>query len=71
MSESLLTAKDLSEVLRVSVRQVRRLVAGESLPAPVYIGRLPRWRETEISAWMQAGCPDRQRWETARKAVSQ
>lgn len=68
MSESLLTAKDLAEVLCVSVRQVRRLQAAEDLPAPVYIGRLPRWRESEIAGWMQAGCPDRQKWE-ARKAV--
>lgn len=69
MSDSLLTAADLAELLCVSVRQVRRLQVGEKLPAPVYIGRLPRWRESEVSAWLVAGCPDRQQQEGG-KAVN-
>lgn len=59
MSDSLLTAKDLSEMLGVSVRQVRRMQAAEKLPEAIYIGRLPRWRASEIIAWMDAGCPSR------------
>jgi len=69
MSESLLTVKDLGEILCVSTRQVRRLDAGEQLPEAIRIGRLVRWRESEVSAWMDAGCPDRQRWTAMRKAV--
>lgn len=69
MSDSLLTAAGLSEILSVSKRQVFRLAASEKLPPAVYIGRHPRWRESEINAWMEAGCPARAEFEAMRKAV--
>lgn len=70
VSDSLLTISDVAELLSECKRQVSRLVAEERLPAPLYLGRLPRWRESEISAWIAADCPDRETFEATRgKAV--
>lgn len=69
VSESLLTISDVAELLSVCKRQVSRLVAEERIPAPLYLGRLPRWRESVIAEWLEAECPDRATFE-ARKAVS-
>jgi excisionase family DNA binding protein len=49
----LLTPSEVADVLQVSVRQVRRLVASGQL-RPVYVGRLPRFTETEVRAYLAA-----------------
>jgi excisionase family DNA binding protein len=56
-------AKQLAELLGLSVRTVRRLDSSAKLPRPVHIGGAVRWRLDEINAWLAADCPDRQRWE--------
>ena len=43
------TLTDISERLQVSVRTVYRL---PNFPAPIRIGRLVRWREEDIDAWI-------------------
>lgn len=53
----MLTADDVAERLRISVRGVWRQVSTERLPKPVYIGRLARWPLTTIKDWMEQGCP--------------
>lgn len=57
MGEPLLTKTDVASLLKVCKRQVDRLVRGGQLPPPKYLERHPRWRESEIVAWMQADCP--------------
>ncbi len=37
-------------------------------PAPVRIGRACRWRRDELTAWVAAGCPPRDRWTAAQKS---
>jgi excisionase family DNA binding protein len=49
----LLTTDDVAEILGVSARTVRRLVASGQL-RPVYVGRLPRFTEAEVSAYCSA-----------------
>ncbi len=57
MTDRLLGTREVAEILGVCTRQVRRLLLDAAMPKPVYIGRLPRWRESEINAWLAAGCP--------------
>lgn len=50
----LLKAADVARLLRVSVRQVWRLVASGALPEPVKLAaRTVRWREADLAAWLE------------------
>jgi len=74
MNELLLDTPGVAAVLGCSVSGVRKLSAAGRLPAPVRCGRLLRWRASELAAWIEAGLPSRERWETlkaaGRKAVA-
>lgn len=63
-----MSARQLSQMLNVSLRQVWRLNAAGKLPRPIRLGGSVRWNRAEIQQWFEAGCPDRKVWE-ARKAV--
>jgi excisionase family DNA binding protein len=63
----LIDADELARLLGVSVRHVRRMDAGGEIPRAVRLGRSVRWRRDEIIAWIVAGVPDRDRWETLRR----
>lgn len=63
-----ISARELAEMLDISLRQVWRLNAAGKLPRPLRIGGSVRWSRQEIVEWFEAGCPDRRTWE-ARKAV--
>ncbi len=63
-----ISARDLKEMLNVSLRQVWRLNAAGKLPKPIRLGGSVRWNRQEIVDWFGAGCPDRKTWE-ARKEV--
>lgn len=52
--DPLLTREDLAKYLRVSPRQVDAM-RGE-LPAPIKVGRLPRWRSSDIAEWVRQRC---------------
>ena len=58
-----INAKALGQRLSLSKRQIFRLNSCGKIPAPVRIGGSVRWREDEITAWVNAGCPDRKIWE--------
>ncbi len=66
MQEKLISAKTLANTLSTSVRTVWRLRSSGRLPKPVRIGSSVRWLESEISAWLQAGAPDRRTWNSMR-----
>ncbi len=51
-AKQLLDAKQVAQRLSVSVKTVRRLLDKGELPAPVKIGRLLRWKEADIEAYM-------------------
>jgi len=62
-----ISAKQLSQLLGVSLRQVWRLNATAKLPRPIRIGGSVRWNRAEVIRWFsEAGCPDRQTWEAMK-----
>ena len=69
ITEKLLTAKAVGEMLSLSKRQVFRLNSSGKIPAPIRIGGSVRWAENTIAVWLKAGAPDRKTFE-AMKAAS-
>jgi excisionase family DNA binding protein len=53
----LLTAEEVAAMLGVSERTLWRLLSAGKLPKPVRFGRNTRWREAEVKAWIERGCP--------------
>ena len=51
MLDLLLTREDLAGYLKVSPRQVDAMHS--KLPQPIYVGRLPRWRASDIAEWVE------------------
>lgn len=66
VTEKLLTAKAVGEMLSLSKRQIFRLNSSGKIPAPIRIGGAVRWSAEEISAWLAASAPDRRTWEEMR-----
>jgi predicted DNA-binding transcriptional regulator AlpA len=62
MEEKLWTAKQVAAFLKVSTRQVHRLTVDALMPACIRLGGNIRWRKEEIIAWLDAGAPNRERW---------
>ncbi len=63
------SARDLKEMLNVSLRQVWRLNSAGKLPKPIRLGGSVRWNREEVRDWFAAGCPERSVWE-AKKGVA-
>lgn len=57
----------VAAMLGVSSRMVRQLRDCGKLPKPVSLGRLIRWRRTEIVEWLEAGCPRIERRGISRR----
>lgn len=53
----LLEQSEVARLLRISTRTLQRLCANRQVPTPVYIGRFPRWRQNELTAWLDNRCP--------------
>lgn len=53
----LLTARQVADLLQLSVRSVWRLRSAGALPHEIRIGAAVRWRRDEISRWIDKGCP--------------
>ena len=60
------SARELARLLGVSIRQIWRLNSSGKLPKPMRLGGSVRWLRKEIEAFVEAGCPDRQRWEAMK-----
>ena len=55
MNQELLTARQVSERLNLSLRTVWRWSRSGELPAPIRLGnarRAPRWLASDIDAWL-------------------
>jgi prophage regulatory protein len=61
-----ISARQLSRLLGVSLRQAWRLNATGKLPRPVRLGGSVRWDRAEIVRWFESGCPNRQTWEVMK-----
>ena len=62
-----ISARQLSQMLGVSLRQVWRLNAAGKLPQPIRLGGSVRWNRDEILRWFRAGCPSRQTWDATKE----
>lgn len=58
----LLTVRDVARWLRISTRQVWRLLSGGKLPRPLRLGGAVRWQGEELRRWLSAGCPEVSEW---------
>jgi predicted DNA-binding transcriptional regulator AlpA len=57
MSEKLLTASQVAELLGLSRNTITAYKAREQMPEPdVVYGRTPLWKEATIKAWRPGGC---------------
>lgn len=63
---NLITAKQLSDILGLSTRQIFRLDSSGKIPAAKRIGGAVRWSANEIYQWIEAGTPSREDWEKIR-----
>lgn len=48
---------DIAALLKASSRHVRRLADSARMPRPIHVGRLVRWRKSDVDQWIAAGCP--------------
>lgn len=65
-SQLAISARELAEMLNVSLRQVWRLNSAGKLPKPIRLGGSVRWKRAEIQQWFEAGCPDRKVWDAMK-----
>ena len=66
-------ARRLAKLLGSGLRTVRTWDAAGKLPVPIRIGGRVVWAldgPWGIRAWLAAGAPDRETWESIRKAAS-
>ena len=63
-----ISARELSAMLGVSLRQIWRLNSTGKLPKPVRLGGSVRWRRDEIIAWLGENCPARAEWEAIKES---
>jgi len=48
----------IAQALDTSTRTIWRMKDAGKLPSHVGVGRLVKWRRTDIEEWVEAGCPD-------------
>ena len=65
-SPLLLRAAEAAALCSASARTWRTWGLMGKIPRPIYIGRIPFWRNDELRAWVAAGCPDLATWDTMR-----
>lgn len=65
----LLTDTEVAKLMNLGRTKFRQLVDTGKAPRPVRFGRSVRWVRTEIMAWVQAGCPIREKWDAMKKQL--
>ena len=53
----LIGVKEIARRTGLSERSVWRLRDSGALPPPLRFGRLVKWRDADVDAWLGAGCP--------------
>jgi excisionase family DNA binding protein len=66
---ALITAQEVSRMLKISTRTLWRLLSAHKVPEPIRLGGLVRWRHDDLKNWIAAGCPpmqsrENERWRT-------
>ncbi len=64
----LLTVREVALRLKVSPRQVWKLLASGRMPEPLRLSRSVRWRKSDLNEWVRLGCVSRDEYEAARAA---
>ena len=65
----LVDARSLARMLCVGIRTVRAWDASGRIPEPIRLSPgCVRWRYSEVSDWVSAGCPPREVWARLRAA---
>lgn len=54
---TLVDVRAFAAILGSSPRNIWRLRDGGLCPRPIRIGRLVRWRKSDIEKWIADGCP--------------
>ena len=67
-SALLVSADAAARLLGVSRSHFYSLLSAGQVPSPVHLGRAARWRAEELRQWVQAGCPNREKWEAEKSA---
>lgn len=67
MDGLLIDIKAVATMLGRSPRSIYRDDTAGRLPRPIKLGGSKKWRAAELLAWVEAGCPERRKWETTRK----
>lgn len=63
-ADIMILAGDVARMCRISRAMLYKLHAAGKMPRGVKLGNLTRWRKQEILAWIKAGCPSREKWES-------
>ena len=65
LTKHLLTAEEAAERLGISPAHFFRMNSSGALgPRPIKLGeKCSRWRAAELQAWVDAGCPTREKWQ--------
>jgi len=65
-----LSADEVAVLLGISRAHVWKLASTGRLPKPVRLGRAVRWDRKNLEAWLAAGAPSRDRWESERSSTA-
>jgi len=52
-----LTARQFAKLLQVSLRTLWRMRSAGTLPQPLRLGGVVRWRKRDVDQWIADGCP--------------
>ena len=55
---SLNTKKETAAFARCTTRNIELLVKAGKFPAPIYLGKHPRWRRSDLLKWLESQAAD-------------
>jgi predicted DNA-binding transcriptional regulator AlpA len=61
----LLKVLQLAELIGIPASTIRRMRTKGMFPAPLKLGKTTAWRRAEVLAWIAAGSPSREAWESS------
>jgi predicted DNA-binding transcriptional regulator AlpA len=64
----LLDAKEAAALCGIGRSYWLRLHSSGRVPLPLRLGRRTLWSRAEVTRWVDAGLPDRQRWEELKNS---
>lgn len=64
--ETLLSVGQVARLTGLSKRTIWRMARESRTPDPVRIGRVVRFRASEVDQWLRLGCPNRAMFNTTK-----